>query len=58
MDQTASKNKKLLQYVRKFRQDSSLDCNLNLCSGRHNEKKIENRFDSLHYFTDFEHHSI
>ncbi len=35
-----------------------MDCDINVCSGCHNEKTAENWFDSLHYFTDFKYFSF
>ena len=53
MDQTASENQKILWHFWKCCQNSNMDCHLNVCSDSDNEKTVKNRFDSLHYFTDF-----
>jgi len=38
--------------------NSNLDCGIDLCFGSHNEKADENRFDSLHYSTDFKYYFV
>ena len=53
MDQTTFENQKVLWHFWKCCQNSNMDCHLNVCSGSDNEKTAKNRFDSLHYFTDF-----
>jgi hypothetical protein len=58
MDQTASANQELLRYVAKCCENSNLDSNIDLCSGRHNEKTATDRFAPLHNFTDFEYYSF
>jgi hypothetical protein len=44
MDQTASANQELLRYVAKCCENSNLDSDIDLCSGRHNEKTATDRF--------------
>jgi hypothetical protein len=38
MDQAASSDKGFLWHIRKCGEDSNLDCNISVCSGRHNKK--------------------
>jgi hypothetical protein len=58
MDQTASTHKEFLWYIGKRRKDTNLDCCSHICPGRYNEKTAENRIDSLHNLTDFEHYAV
>ena len=58
MDQTAFANQEFLWHLGECCQNANLDRGVNLCFGRHNEKAAQNRPDSLHYSTNFEHHSI
>ena len=58
MDQTAFTNQKILWHLRECCQDTNLDCGIHVSIGRNIEKKVENRRDSLHYFTNFEHHLV
>ena len=42
MDQAAFKNQKILWDVGKCRKNPNLDCDIDLCTGCHNEKTFEN----------------
>jgi hypothetical protein len=58
MDQTASTNQELLWNISKCCKNANLDCGIDLCFGCHNEKTVENRFDSLHNSTDLKHYFV
>ena len=58
MDQTASAYQSLLWNFRKCRQNTNLDCNLNLCFGSDRQKTFKPGRKSLHYFTDIKHHAF
>jgi hypothetical protein len=42
MDQTAFTNQKILWDIGKCCENSNMDCDINVCSGGHNEKTAEN----------------
>jgi hypothetical protein len=55
MDQTASENQKVFRHIENAVKTQIWIAISTYVLGRDNEKTAENRIDSLHNFTDFEH---
>ena len=54
MDQAAPSDQSVFRHLRERRQNTDMDCGVNLCAGGYHKKTAQTGIEPLHNSTDFE----